>query len=103
MPAQTEPSAQSPRARTDALQVVPWLDEDGALVINADDQNQDDFPSETGARVIRYGTSSSEARLEDVEDRGLLGSRFRLVLCVVLAVEPLPSRIPRKDTNVREP
>ena len=61
-------------------ELLPWLDEDGALVINADDQNQDDFPSETGARVIRYGTSSSEARLEDVEDRGLLGSRLRLVL-----------------------
>jgi UDP-N-acetylmuramoyl-tripeptide--D-alanyl-D-alanine ligase len=61
-------------------ELLPWLDEDGALVINADDPNQDGFPSETGARVIRYGTEGSEARLEDVEDRGLLGSRFRLVL-----------------------
>ena len=61
-------------------ELLPWLASDGALVINADDSNQEGFPSETGARVIRYGTPSSEARLEDVEDRGLLGSRFRLVL-----------------------
>jgi UDP-N-acetylmuramoyl-tripeptide--D-alanyl-D-alanine ligase len=61
-------------------ELLPWLDEDGALVINADDPNQDGFPSETGARVIRYGTEGSEARLEDVEDRGLFGSRFQLVL-----------------------
>lgn len=61
-------------------ELLPWLADDGALVINADDLNQEDFPSQTSARVIRYGTPSSEARLEDVEDRGLLGSRFRLVL-----------------------
>jgi UDP-N-acetylmuramoyl-tripeptide--D-alanyl-D-alanine ligase len=61
-------------------ELLPWLADDGALVINADDPNQEAFPSETKARVIRYGTPSSEARLEDVEDRGLLGSRFRLLL-----------------------
>jgi UDP-N-acetylmuramoyl-tripeptide--D-alanyl-D-alanine ligase len=61
-------------------ELLPWLVDDGALVINADDPNQEGFPTKTNARAIRYGTSSSEARLEDVEGRGLLGSRFRLVL-----------------------
>ena len=61
-------------------ELLPWLDDEGTLVINADDPNQDGYPAETGARVLRYGGECSEARLEDVEDRGLLGSRFRLVL-----------------------
>jgi UDP-N-acetylmuramoyl-tripeptide--D-alanyl-D-alanine ligase len=61
-------------------ELLPWLDDEGALIINADDSNQDGYPAETGARVIRYGNKDSEARLEDVEDRGLLGSRFRLIL-----------------------
>jgi UDP-N-acetylmuramoyl-tripeptide--D-alanyl-D-alanine ligase len=61
-------------------ELLPWLADDGALDINADDPNQEAFPFETKATVIRYGTASSEARLEDVEDRGLLGSRFRLLL-----------------------
>ena len=65
------------RAKTELL---PWLDDEGALVINADDPNQDGFPAETGARVIRYGGKDSEARIEDVEDRGLFGGSFRLVL-----------------------
>lgn len=61
-------------------ELLPWLVEDGTLVINADDPNQTDFPSETPARVLRYGTAGAAARIEDLEDRGLLGSRFRLVL-----------------------
>jgi len=61
-------------------EILPWLDDEGTLIINADDQNQDGYPSETGARVIRYGGKDSEVRIEDVEDRGLLGCRFRLVL-----------------------
>jgi UDP-N-acetylmuramoyl-tripeptide--D-alanyl-D-alanine ligase len=61
-------------------ELLPWIDEDGTLVINADDPSQDGFPSETRARVLRYGTPGSGARIEDFEDRGLLGSRFRLVL-----------------------
>ena len=61
-------------------ELLPWLDRDGTLVVNADDPNQESFPDETGARVLRYGTAASEARIDDLEDRGLLGSRFRLVL-----------------------
>ena len=61
-------------------ELLAWLDDEGTLIINADDRNQDGFPSKTGARVIRYGGKDSEARIEDVKDRGLLGCRFRLVL-----------------------
>jgi UDP-N-acetylmuramoyl-tripeptide--D-alanyl-D-alanine ligase len=61
-------------------ELLPWLDEDGTLVINADDPNQNSYPDETRARVIRYGAEGADARLEDLEDRGLLGSRFRLLL-----------------------
>jgi len=61
-------------------ELLPWLDDEGTLAVNADDPNQDGYPAETGARVIRYGGKDSEARIEEVEDRGLLGCRFRLVL-----------------------
>jgi UDP-N-acetylmuramoyl-tripeptide--D-alanyl-D-alanine ligase len=61
-------------------ELLPWLDSDGTLVLNADDPNQDRYPDHTGARVLRYGTDTSEARIEDLQDRGLLGTRFRLVL-----------------------
>ena len=61
-------------------ELLPWLDSDGTLVVNADDPNQDGYPDHTGARVLRYGTDTSEARIEDLQDRGLIGTRFRLVL-----------------------
>jgi UDP-N-acetylmuramoyl-tripeptide--D-alanyl-D-alanine ligase len=61
-------------------ELLPWLDEEGTLVINADDPNQGGFPSETPARVLRYGAADEIARIEDLKDRGLLGSQFRLVL-----------------------
>ena len=61
-------------------ELLPWLDDEGTLVINANDPNQDGYPSKTEARVIRYGGEDAEARIEDVEHRGLLGCRFRLVL-----------------------
>jgi len=60
-------------------ELLPWLDSDGVLVVNADDPNQDGYPAKTGARVLRYGTAAT-ARIENLEDRGLLGTRFRLVL-----------------------
>ena len=61
-------------------ELLPWLDSDGTLVVNADDPNQDGYPDHTRARVLRYGTDTSEARIEDLQDRGFLGTRFRLVL-----------------------
>jgi UDP-N-acetylmuramoyl-tripeptide--D-alanyl-D-alanine ligase len=60
-------------------ELLPWLDPGGTLVINADDPRQNAFPSQTKASVVRYG-AGAEAGIVSVEDRGLLGSRFRLVL-----------------------
>lgn len=61
-------------------ELLPWLDPDGALVINADDPWQKNFPDQTPARVVRYGAAGADARIEAIDDRGLLGSRFHLVL-----------------------
>lgn len=61
-------------------ELIPWLDQAGTLVINAGDPHQNGFPSETECRVLRYGAAGADARIEDYEDRGLLGSKFRLVL-----------------------
>jgi len=61
-------------------ELLPWLDPEGLLVINAADPWQETFPSQTRAPVLRYGGEDSEARIESLEDRGLLGSTFRLVL-----------------------
>ncbi len=65
------------RAKAELLR---WLDRDGTLVINHDDPNQRGFAAETAATTLRYGSGSTDARVTDVLDRGLLGSRFRLVL-----------------------
>lgn len=56
------------------------LDPAGTLVINADDPHQRDFPAATTARVLRFGTPDADARLSDLEDRGLFGTRFTLHL-----------------------
>ncbi|MDX2436136.1 MAG: UDP-N-acetylmuramoyl-tripeptide--D-alanyl-D-alanine ligase [Acidobacteriota bacterium] len=61
-------------------ELLPWLDPEGTLIINADDPWQREFPSQTAARVLRYGAQDAEARIDAIEDRGLLGSTFRLVL-----------------------
>jgi UDP-N-acetylmuramoyl-tripeptide--D-alanyl-D-alanine ligase len=61
-------------------ELLPWLDPAGTLVINANDPKQQRFVAETDARVLRFGDVDSDARVEEVEDLGLLGSRFRLVL-----------------------
>ncbi len=61
-------------------ELLPWLDPEGMLVINASDPWQETFPSQTKASVLRYGDADAGARIENLEDRGLLGSRFHLVL-----------------------
>ena len=61
-------------------ELLPWLDEDGTLVVNADDPRQAAFAAQTRARVMTYGAAGADGQVEEVEDRGLLGSRFRLVL-----------------------
>jgi UDP-N-acetylmuramoyl-tripeptide--D-alanyl-D-alanine ligase len=56
------------------------LDPTGTLVVNADDPHQLGFPEATSASVLRFGTTDSDAWLSDLEDRGILGTRFRLHL-----------------------
>ncbi len=60
-------------------ELIPFLASDGVLVVNGDDPHQAGYPDRTGARVVTYG-SGRPARLEAVEDHGLLGTRFELVL-----------------------
>jgi UDP-N-acetylmuramoyl-tripeptide--D-alanyl-D-alanine ligase len=61
-------------------ELLPHLDPEGTLVINGLDPHQRTFPDATPASVLRFGTSNSDARLSDLEDLGLLGTRFRLHL-----------------------
>jgi UDP-N-acetylmuramoyl-tripeptide--D-alanyl-D-alanine ligase len=57
--------------------------------------------------VLRYGAADADARLEELEDRGLLGTRFRLVLpggeaAVELAPgRPAPGREPARRRGRR--
>jgi len=61
-------------------ELLPHLDPAGTLIINTLDPHQRDFPGATSASVLRFGTSTADAWLSDLEDRGLLGTRFRLHL-----------------------
>jgi len=61
-------------------ELLSHLDPEGVLVVNALDPHQRDFPAATSASVLRYGTSTADVRLSDLEDRGLLGTRFTLHL-----------------------
>ena len=60
-------------------ELLSYLADSGTLVVNADDRHQDGYPSGTSARVLRYG-AGGDARIENLTDLGLLGSRFDLVL-----------------------
>jgi UDP-N-acetylmuramoyl-tripeptide--D-alanyl-D-alanine ligase len=61
-------------------ELLPHLDPAGTLVINADDPHQREFPRATSATVLTFGAEDADARLAEVEDLGLLGTRFRLHL-----------------------
>jgi UDP-N-acetylmuramoyl-tripeptide--D-alanyl-D-alanine ligase len=61
-------------------ELLQHLDPAGTLVINADDPSQRAFPDATSASVLRFGRPDADAWLSDLEDRGLLGTRFRLHL-----------------------
>jgi UDP-N-acetylmuramoyl-tripeptide--D-alanyl-D-alanine ligase len=65
------------RAKAELLQ---HLDSSGTLVVNADDPNQSAFPEATTASVLRYGAEGADACIRDLEDRGLFGTRFTLIL-----------------------
>ncbi|MCU0302617.1 MAG: UDP-N-acetylmuramoyl-tripeptide--D-alanyl-D-alanine ligase [Thermoanaerobaculales bacterium] len=61
-------------------ELIPHLDPAGTLVVNADDPLQRAFPAATSAAVLRYGAADADAEICDLEDRGLLGTRFTLRL-----------------------
>ncbi len=52
----------------------------GTLVLNAADPYQEGYAAPPGVAVVRYGGPDAEVRMERYEGRGLLGSRFDLVL-----------------------
>ncbi len=60
-------------------ELLSYLADSGTLVVNADDRHQDGYPPATLAKVLRYGPDG-DARIENLDDLGLLGSRFELVL-----------------------
>ncbi|NOZ77876.1 MAG: UDP-N-acetylmuramoyl-tripeptide--D-alanyl-D-alanine ligase [Acidobacteria bacterium] len=52
----------------------------GVLVLNADDPAQERFSSAAAGRVVRYGRPDAAVRAERLEDLGLGGTRFDLVI-----------------------
>ncbi len=61
-------------------ELLSHLSPTGILVINQDDSRQSGFGDRTDAEVVGYGTRESVARIEDLEDLGLEGSRGTLIL-----------------------
>jgi len=60
-------------------ELLPHLDPAGTLVINAADPLQAAYAEATTARVLRYG-DGGDSWIERLEDRGLLGTSFDLVV-----------------------
>ncbi len=79
-PAHTEFFASMDEVVAAKAELLHHLGDDGTLVVNAADPLQARFPDRVRGRVLPYGAPSSPARLEAVDDRGLLGTRFELVL-----------------------
>jgi UDP-N-acetylmuramoyl-tripeptide--D-alanyl-D-alanine ligase len=59
-------------------ELLPFVEDDGFLVVNAADPNQSAFQAGS-ARVLRYGSTGADVWIENLESRGLLGSRFDMV------------------------
>lgn len=65
------------RAKAELLEhVAP----DGVVLLNAMDPHHEELAAEATVRVVRFGAEGTAAWAEEVEDRGLLGSAFTLVL-----------------------
>ncbi|MCS7182437.1 MAG: UDP-N-acetylmuramoyl-tripeptide--D-alanyl-D-alanine ligase, partial [Thermoanaerobaculum sp.] len=72
-------------------ELIPFLDEKGVLVVNADDPLQDSFPNRFSGTVLRYGKpGASHCWVEELTPRGLLGSHFNLVAPGVRTPVELP-------------
>jgi UDP-N-acetylmuramoyl-tripeptide--D-alanyl-D-alanine ligase len=60
-------------------ELIPHLGRDGLLVLNAADSRVAGFAKRFAGKTLRYGVPrESELWLEDYQEKGLLGSRFRL-------------------------
>ncbi len=60
-------------------ELIPFLDPEGVLVVNASDPYQESFASRFCGRTIRYGLpEKSDVWVEKVTSRGLLGSNLVL-------------------------
>ncbi len=79
-PAHTEFFAGMDEVVAAKAELLRHLRRQGTLVVNAGDPYQAPFAAASSAEVITYGGSDSQARLLGLEDRGLLGTCFRLVI-----------------------
>jgi UDP-N-acetylmuramoyl-tripeptide--D-alanyl-D-alanine ligase len=60
-------------------ELLPYLDRGGTLVLNAADRYQDSYAGGVSANIVRYGEPATDIWIENLEDLGLLGTRFELV------------------------
>lgn len=79
-PAHTEFFSSMDKVVEAKAELLAHLRPEGTLVINADDSRQEGFAGRTDARVLPYGGPHAEARLEDLENLGLEGTRGALIL-----------------------
>jgi UDP-N-acetylmuramoyl-tripeptide--D-alanyl-D-alanine ligase len=61
-------------------ELLPYLNPSGCLIINDDDSYQAGFAELSPATMVSYGSNASAVRIESLDDLGLLGTRFRLVI-----------------------
>ncbi|MCG6962235.1 MAG: UDP-N-acetylmuramoyl-tripeptide--D-alanyl-D-alanine ligase [Acidobacteria bacterium] len=61
-------------------ELLPYLNPSGCLIINHEDPHQAGYPELSPATLVRYGGEGSAVRIESLEDWGLLGTTFRLVV-----------------------
>jgi UDP-N-acetylmuramoyl-tripeptide--D-alanyl-D-alanine ligase len=61
-------------------ELLPYLDPSGTLVLNAADSYQASYVDEVSATVVRYGEPATDIWIENLEDLGLRGTRFELVV-----------------------
>jgi UDP-N-acetylmuramoyl-tripeptide--D-alanyl-D-alanine ligase len=80
------------RAKYELVEALP---ENGVAFLNADDERVREFGRGTGERAVLYGTSAdAEVRAVDIEDHGLRGTDFELVVGARPTRWPMILRLP---------
>jgi UDP-N-acetylmuramoyl-tripeptide--D-alanyl-D-alanine ligase len=78
-------------------ELVESLPEDGVAFLNGDDERVREFGRGMGERAVLYGTSArAEVRAVGIEDRGLRGTDFELVVGARPTRWPMILRLPGK-------